>query len=77
MPQIINLHNKQIEEVKHVKFLGITLDYNLTMTDHIRGLCKKVGAKLSALARISPFINEQKRKILIKSFILSYTCLMV
>ena len=41
------------------------------MTDHIRGICKKAGAKLSALARISPYLNEQKRKILMKSFIVS------
>ena len=70
-PQKINVHNKEIEEVKQVKLLGITFDNNMSMTDHIRNLCKKAGAKLSALARISPFLNERKRIILMKSFIVS------
>ena len=70
-PLKINVHNKEIEEVKKVKLLGITLDNNMSMMDHIRNLCKRAGAKLSALARISPFINEQKRIILMKSFIVS------
>ena len=69
--QKINVHNKEIEEVKQVKLLGITFDNNMSMTDHIRNLCKRAGAKLSALARISPFLNEQKRVILMKSFIVS------
>ena len=67
----INVHNKEIEEVKQVKHLGITLDNNMSMMDHIRNLCKRTGAKLSALARISTFLKEQKRVILVKSFIVS------
>ena len=70
-PLKLNVHNKEIEEVKQVKLLGITLDNNMSMVDHIRNLCKRAGAKLSALARISPFLNEQKRIILMKSFIIS------
>ena len=69
--QIINVHQKEITEVKQVKLLGITFDNNLTMTDHIRGICKTASAKLSALARISTFLNEQRRKILMISFIVS------
>ena len=67
----LNINNKEIEEVKLVKLLGITFDNNMAMSEHIRSLCKKAGAKISALARISPFLNERKRIILMKSFIVS------
>ena len=41
------------------------------MAGHIRKICKQASTKLHALARISPYLNEQKRKVLMKSFILS------
>ena len=67
----IIVDNKSVDEVKSVKLLGVTLDKNIKMTEHIQKLCKKAGAKLSALARIAPFIDEHKRILLMKSFILS------
>ena len=41
------------------------------MKDHIKGICKQASNKLHALARISPYLDENKRKMLLKSFILS------
>ena len=63
--------NNVIEEEKNGKLLGITLDRNINMNKHIKKLCKQASNKLHALARISPFLNERKRKILMKSFITS------
>ena len=67
----ITILNREIEEVKNVKLLGVTLDNNITMSEHIKKICKQAGNKLHALARIAHFLNEHKRKILMKSFIIS------
>jgi len=65
------IESKDLKERKSVKLLGITLGNNITMDTHIRNICKKAGAKLSALARIAKFSCEQKRIILMRSFITS------
>jgi len=60
-----------IEGSKSEKLLGIQLDCNLTFNEHVENLCKKASQKLSALARISSFIDESKRRVLFKAFIVS------
>ena len=67
----IKTENKIIEEVKKGKLLGITFDSNLSMDRHIKQLCKQASNKLYALARISHYLDEQKRIILMKSFVIS------
>ena len=55
--------------------LGITVDQNLKFDDHVNGLCKKVCQKLNALASFVPYINVEKRRIIMKVFIVSqYRC---
>ena len=49
--------------------LGITIDYELKFDDHVNLLCKKASLKLNALARIAPFMNVSKKRIIMKSFI--------
>ena len=41
------------------------------MKDHIKDLCKQAGKKLNALARIARFLDENKRKLLMNSFVTS------
>ena len=67
----IQIQNKIIEENKKGKLLGITFDNNITMSKHIKTICKQASNKLYALARISRYLNEHKRKMLMKSFIIS------
>ena len=67
----IKLQNLTIEETDKAKLLGITFDKNLTMHYHIKHICKHAINKLYALARLSPYLDEQKRKILMKSFVIS------
>ena len=67
----IKLSNKYIEEISKGKLLGISFDNKLTMSDHIKKICKQSSKKLYALARISPYLDVPKRKILMKSFITS------
>ena len=51
----IKIQNKTITESTSGKLLGITIDNNLTMNDHIKHLCKQAGNKLNALARIGKY----------------------
>ena len=41
------------------------------MNEHIKHICKQASNKLYALSRISHYLSEEKRKILMKSFIMS------
>ena len=54
-----------------VDLLGVKIDENLNFTEYITKLCKKGNQKLHALARISKFLNKDKLKILMKTFITS------
>ena len=50
------------------KLLGVKIDNKLTFDYHVFNMCKKANRKINALARIAPFINLNKRRILMNSF---------
>ena len=52
-----------------VILLGITIDTNLDFDDHVASFCKKASQKLHALARIAPFMETNKLRIIMKAFI--------
>ena len=54
-----------------MKVLGITLDRNMNFHTHIKNICRKAGQKLSALLRISPYLDQSKKVLLYKSMIKS------
>ena len=56
---------------KEVEILGITLDRNMNFHTHIKNICRKAGQKLSALLRISPYLDKIKKVLLNKSMIKS------
>ena len=51
--------------------LGITINSNFTFENHINNICKKASQKLNALVRVAPYMNTQKRRIIMKSFVTS------
>ena len=65
------LGNESIEASSTVELLGIKLDKNLDFNDHVLDLIKKGNQKLHALARISKYLNQDKLKIIMKTFIQS------
>ena len=50
------------------KLIGIKIDSKLRFDDHIQDLCNKANRKLRALARATPYLNFQKRKVLMNAF---------
>ena len=53
------------------KLLGVKFDSKLSFESHITSLCKKASQKLHALARISHYMDLNKRRSLMKAFITS------
>ena len=63
-----NTDTTQIENTQNEKLLGLTIDSKLSFDKHIQKICSRESAKLKALARIVPFMNITKRKILMNAF---------
>ena len=50
------------------KLLGIKIDSKLCFNDHIQDLCNKANRKLRTLVQATPYMNLQKRKVLMNAF---------
>ena len=55
--------NEKIVEVATHKVLGVTIDINLSWTNHVNELTKRVSQKLYQLAKIKHFLNAHARKL--------------
>ena len=65
------IDNSYNESKDEKVLLGITIDSNLTFENHIINICKKANQKLNALGRIAPYMNIEKRRTIMKSFVTS------
>ena len=50
------------------KLLGVKTNSKLSFDKHIKTICKKTSNKLIALARVTPYMAIEKKKVLMKSF---------
>ena len=66
-----NIDDHTIISENNNELLGIILDPKLCFEDHINYLCKKASQKLSTLARVAPYMCLEKRKTVIKAYIIS------
>ena len=55
--------NEKIVEVATHKVLGVTIDNNLSWTNHVNELTKRVSQKQYQLAKIKHFLNAHARKL--------------
>ena len=55
-----------------VKLLGVYIDKNLDFHEHISFICRKAGAQLNALSRISHILDQSSKLALVRSFISSH-----
>ena len=53
------------------KLLGVNVDYKLKFNEHLDSIFKKAGRKVNARSRILPYMNFEKRRILMNSFFTS------
>ena len=58
-----------IWESQGEELLGVYIDRNLRLNDHVSNICKKANQKLSALMRLGRFYNLEQRRLLMKSFV--------
>ena len=58
-----------IWESSHEKLLGLVIDKKLNFNKHLTIICKKVSAKVTALARMVKIIPFEKKRLLMKAFI--------
>ena len=77
--ELLNFNDLILKNFREVKILSITLDRNLNFRCHMKKLCREVGQKLSALIRVSSYIDTNKKALLYKSMIKSHFtyCLLV
>ena len=68
---IASINEFEIESSKKEKLLGITIDTRLSFQHHITSLCRKASQKLHALARIAHYMDFEKRRSLMKAFVIS------
>ena len=64
----VNYKNLIIKTSKSEKLLGINIDHFLIFNEHVAKLCKKASQKLHAIARISSYLNENKRRLIMNAF---------
>ena len=64
----IHIGNSIIESSICEKLLGNKIDSKLRFDVHIQDLCNKANRHLRALTRATPYMNLQKRKVLMNAF---------
>ena len=64
----VNIGASQIKNSDCKRLLGIDIYCKLSLGNHINQICSKARAKIQALARIAPFLNKRKRKLLMNAF---------
>ena len=62
----ITVENQKICNSPCEKLLGVRFDSKLTFDAHINDICKKASLKLNALARITPYMNLNRKILLFK-----------
>ena len=59
----LNLNNLAIKNTKEVEILGIKLDRNMNFHTQVKNIFRKAGQNLSALLRISPYLDQGKKDL--------------
>ena len=71
----IKIGDEAIKTTDNIKLLGVNFDENLTFSQHISELCKKVSQRVGVLARLRNLITTETKLLLYKTAIMPYlTC---
>ena len=66
-----NIYDNTVISENKNELLGIILDSKFSFEDHINNPWKKASQKLNALVRIAPYMCLEKRKTVMKAYIIS------
>ena len=67
----MNIDSIEVENSHCEKLLGVKVDRELKFKEHLEGIIKKASKKVNVLYRITPYMNIDKRKLLMNSFFIS------
>ena len=70
-PVTVRIGNVDVVNSSEEKLLGVQIDSRLSFNNHVSKLCQKASNKLYALARISPYMGQNKLRALMRAFITS------
>ena len=65
----LKMDDKTIEEVNSHRLLGLNIDNNLSWSNHIFTLAKKISKKVFQLNRIKHFLDQHTRKLFFYAYI--------
>ena len=64
----LNINTFKIKNSDCEKLLGVKFDSKLRFDQHITDLCRTASRKIHVLARVTPFMNSSKGRLLLSSF---------
>eukprot|EP00745_Piridium_sociabile_P034328 TRINITY_DN58_c0_g2_i8.p1 TRINITY_DN58_c0_g2~~TRINITY_DN58_c0_g2_i8.p1 ORF type:complete len:234 (+),score=14.11 TRINITY_DN58_c0_g2_i8:324-1025(+) len=67
----ININNQIIDEVNDHKVLGVTVDNNLSWSEHVSVLSKNISQKVYQLSKIKHYLDLHSRKLFFLAYIQS------
>ena len=70
-PVTVRIGNSEVVNSSQEKLLGVQIDSKLSFHNHVSKLCQKASNKLYALARMSPYMDQNKLRTLMRAFITS------
>ena len=65
------IENKKITSEHSVRLLGIEIDNQLNVDNHVSALCKKASSQLNAIGKLRKCIGFPEKKVLIEAFVFS------
>ena len=69
---LFNIKGNGIKSEENVKLLGVDIDTNLDFCYYVNKLCRKTGAQLKVLQRLSRYLDTESKLIIVRCFILSH-----
>ena len=67
----LKISSEEIKIASQVTLLGVEIDNELNLEQHINRICKSAANQLNAFIRLKHFLCFQERKALVNSFVLS------
>ena len=71
LPCVIHIGDADVPFVSSVKNLGVTLDSNLSMFQHISNTCKAAYIQIRHISSIRHLLTNQTTQTLVRSLVLS------